>query len=112
MVTKLFGAILTIQTRIRFFGEAFGVEMNGELPANEKHEREEKQAPRIEARDKHERREHHREIPIIDAADCTAFILHYPRLERAEKEDAYHITDCICKADQYQYSRIDHFCIV
>ena len=97
MVTELFGAILTLQARIRFFGEAFGVKVDGKLPTQKKQERKEKEAPSIYMRNKDKRGEHHWEVPIIYSTHCATFIFHYPRLERAEKEDTYHIAHGICK---------------
>jgi hypothetical protein len=51
-------------------------------------------------RDKEERREHHRKIPVVDSAGDAASVLEKPGLERAEKEDAYEITYGKCGAEQ------------
>ena len=53
-------------------------------------------------RNEDERRKHHGEIPIIDAARCATAVLHKPSLERTEKQNADHITNAVCEADQNQ----------
>ena len=91
---------------VRRLGKAFGMAAVGPFPANQDRQRKRDEAIRIGVRNEDQRCEHHREIPIVYAAIGTASVFHKPRLERAEKEDADHITNAVCKGDEDQNSRI------
>ena len=51
-------------------------------------------------------------IPIKNSAGCTAFVFHYPFLERTEKQYAYHIHDGEEQTDDEYYLLVDDVCIV
>ena len=94
--------MLTGNAGIGRFGKAFGVTAVVPFPANQDRQRKCDEAVRIGVRNEDQRCEHHCEIPIINPAVGTASVFHKPRLERAEKEDADHITNAVCKGDEDQ----------
>ena len=108
VVAKLLFAIRTGKTSVRFFGESLGMAKGEYFPYGKKQQRDTEQTPSIQTRDPHERRKHHRKIPIIDATASAAFIFHKPSLKRTEKQNADHIADGIGKTDQQQNSLVDH----
>ena len=71
-----------------------------DLPYNQKNDRHAKKAPSVKPRDEEQRREHHGEIPVVDAAGHAAAVLEEPGLERAEEQDADHIAHRIQRAEQ------------
>ena len=98
--------MLTGNASVRRLGKAFGMAAVIPFPANQDRQRQCDEAIRIGVRNEDQRREHHREIPIINPAVGTASVFHKPRLERAEKEDADHIANTVCKGDEDQNSLI------
>ena len=72
----------------------------GNLPTQKQSQCTAKQAIRIQARYKYEGSKHHSKIPVIDAAGGAAPILHKPRLEGTEEQDANDIADRIRDCDQ------------
>ena len=110
VAAKLFFATGTIQTAVRVGCEAFGMHTVGDLPTQKQKQRKSEQGIRIYARKKDKRREHHSEIPIIDSAGRATAILHEPRLERAEKEDADDVADGIGDRDQEENAAVDDVC--
>ena len=51
--------------------------------------------------DEDERGEDHGEVPIVDAASGAAAVVHHPRLEGAEEQDADHVGDGIEQGDDH-----------
>lgn len=112
MLAKSFLAIFTSKTRIRFFGKTLGIQAEGDLPTKQEQERNAQQRPRDEMRHHQKRCEHHRIIPVIDAAARAAFIAQKPRLKGTEKEDADHIANRICKRDKQHDAVIKNIQII
>ena len=54
--------------------------------------------------------EHHCVIPVVNAAASAAFVLHKPCLERAEKQNTYHITYGESEAYEQHYACIEYTC--
>ena len=106
-MAKLFLAVSTADGAVGLFGKSFRMASHEYLPRDEKSHRDKEQTPCIEIRDEQKRCEHHCEIPIVDAAGCAAFVLHIPRLEWAEKQNANHIAHRIEKADDEQNALVD-----
>ena len=102
MLTKLLVTIFAGNAGVGRFGKAFGMAAVIPFPANQDRQRKCDEAVRIGVRNEDQRCEHHCEIPIINPAVGTASVFHKPRLERAEKEDADHITNAVCKGDEDQ----------
>ena len=100
VVAELFLAVLATDALVGGFREAFGAQAEGDLPAQEQKKREGKECPSVGTRNEDERCEHHREVPVIDAAIGTASVFHKPSLEGAEKENANHIAHSIRQAYQ------------
>ena len=107
MVAELFLAVFAGDTGVRAIREALRVHPKRDLPAKQEQKRHSEQAPRVEIRDEHQRREHHREVPIIYAADCTASVFHKPGLKGAEKQDADHVADSVREADEDEDAAVD-----
>lgn len=112
MVAEFFLAIFATDTLIGGRRKAFGVPPSCDLPAQKQEEREGDQCPRIGARDENEGREHHCEVPVVDAAIGAASIFHKPSLEGAEKQNADHIAHAVSKRDKHKNSGIDDLCVV
>ena len=84
----------------------------GDLPADEQKQGTEEDAQREKIPDKNQRCKHHRIIPIVNSAACTAFVLHKPGLKGAEEQNADHVANRERKTDQEQNPRIDDMCVV
>ena len=95
MSTQFFRAVFALQILIGLFGKPLGVPVECDLPPDQKCNGQSKKAPEITAPDKEQRGKHHCIVPVIDPAYGAAFVLHEPALERAEKQNADHITDRI-----------------
>ena len=93
MGAELFRAVFAVQVFVRRLGEALGSAVERDLPAEQQKHGHSQKRPGIETFDEEKRCEHHRVIPVIDAAGAAAFVLQEPGLERAEKQDADHIAD-------------------
>ena len=100
MGTQFFRTIAALQIIIRIFRKPFRMQVKCNFPANQKCDRQHKQAPGISLSDKKQRSEHHCVIPVVDPALAAAFVFHKPRLEGAEKQNADDITDRIRAAQQ------------
>ena len=79
-----------------------------DLPPYEQSDRQYQKAPCVCLADEEQRCEHHRKVPVIDAASAAAFVLQEPRLERAEEHNAYHIAHRIRSAKQYHDAVIEY----
>ena len=108
MMAELFLTFRAADTAVSIGGKSFGVQLIGYLPTEKKSERKGKHCQGEHVGDKHQRREHHGKIPIIYAAVGTAAILHKPRLEGAEEQNAYHIANAVSKADQHQRALVNN----
>ena len=82
-------------------GKPLRVQIKRDLPPYEQGDRQHQKAPCVRLTDEEQRCEHHREVPVVDAACAAAFVLQEPGLERAEEHDAYHVTHRIRSAEQY-----------
>ena len=82
--------------------EPLRMQMIGDLPSGQEDQGHAQQAPGIQMRQEQEGREHHGVIPVIDAAVRTASVLQDKGLERTKEQDADHITDTVCQANQYK----------
>ena len=78
----------------------------GDLPPKKEEQGTAEQAVRVDMRNEYERREHHRVIPIVNAAGGTAPVLHKPGLERTEIKNADNIAHRKAERDQDQYPRV------
>ena len=95
VTAQLFTAVFTGQTAIAVFKTTFGIEGFEDLPFDNKSERYTKQTPGVKVLNKNKGQKHHGIIPIIYLTGDTALVFHYPFLERAEEQYAYHIHDGI-----------------
>ena len=77
-----------------------------DFPTDEQRNRKREEAPCVRFHHEKERREHHGIIPVVNPAGAAAFVFEKPRLKRAEKQDANHITDSIRAAYQQHDSVI------
>ena len=107
VVAEFFLAVLATDALVGGFREAFGAQAEGDLPAQEQKKREGKECPSVGARNEDERCEHHREVPVIDAAIGTASVFHKPSLEGAEKQDADHIAHAVGEGDEHENACVD-----
>ena len=112
MVAEFFLAILTTDALVGGFREAFGAQVEGDLPAKKQKKRESKERPCVGARNEDERCEHHCEIPVIDAAIGTASVFHKPSLEGAEKQDADHIAHAVSEGDENENACVNNMGVV
>ena len=108
MLTKLLLTIFTMQGCIGGFLKALGVKQMSHLPAHEQKKRHSKKTPSVKLKHEYIRREHHCKIPVIYAAGVAATVLHHPGLKRTEKQNAYHITNAIGKADKHEYPLVNY----
>ena len=115
MGAKLFFAVRALKAGVGFFRKTFGVKSKGNLPPDKQRQRAEKQHKREEKRKRicrvyqeYKRREHHRVIPIVNAAARTAFIFHKQALERAVEKYANHIAHRVEKANQKQNALVNN----
>ena len=92
VVTQLFFTVFAVKTSICLGRKAFGMSAICDLPSDKQKNSASEKAVGIESRYKNERREHHREVPIVYSAGGTASVFHEPRLERAEKQNTYKVT--------------------
>ena len=106
-MAQLFLTVFAGKASIGMIGKALGVAAQRDLPAHQKQQRHSHQTPCIAFRDKDQRREHHREIPVIDPANGAASIFHDPNLEWAEKQNADHVTYAVKQADQHHDPAVD-----
>ena len=107
MVAELFFAVFAGETSVGLLRKAFGVSVHSDLPSYQQSKGKPQQAPCVAVWNKHKRSKHHCKIPIVDTAGRAASVLHKPRLEGTEKEDADHITDTVCEADKDKDALID-----
>ena len=107
VAAKLLLAIRAIEALVACCREALGVQTVGDLPAQEERQRTAEQAIGVKTRDEYEGREHHCEIPIIDAAGGAATVLHEPHLEGAEEQNTNDVTDGVRDGDQDQESSVE-----
>ena len=108
MVAELFLAMGAGEALVGLLVKALGMQMRRQLPEEEKQKRNAEKPPREIMRNEDQGREHHRIIPVVNAAAATALILHKPGLERTEEEDTDHIADRIEEADEEENSIVDH----
>ena len=87
MLAKLLVAMAAGGVGVGRCGESLGMAVVGPFPTDQNRQRKRDEAIRVGVWDENKGREHHREIPIVDAAVGAASILHKPGLERAEKQD-------------------------
>mgnify|MGYP003440958300 CR=1 FL=1 len=92
MVAQLLLTVHTGQTLVALLIKPLGMAVIDALPNDQQHQGQPQKTPCIERGDKQQRREHHGVVPVIDAAAAAAFILHKPRLEWTEKENADNVT--------------------
>ena len=85
VAAQLLGTVFAGHEIIGVFREALGMPRECDLPPYQKKARHREQAPGIGRRHEEERREHHRKIPVVDAAGDAAAVLHHKGLEGAEK---------------------------
>ena len=102
MVTQLFRTAGAGETLVGGLGEAFRIPPQQIFPLNEQSQRNAQQAPGVEVGDKQQRREHHGEIPVVDAAGGAAAVLHQEGLEGAEKQHADQVGQVVEGAQQHQ----------
>lgn len=107
MVAELFFAVFAGETSVGLLRKAFRVSMHSDLPSCQQSKGKPQQAPRIDIWYKNKGSKHHCKIPIVDTAGRAASVLHKPRLEGTEKEDADHITDTVCETDKDKDALID-----
>ena len=100
MMAQLFRTVFARDAGVRLLGKAFRMPPKRDLPTEHQQKRHTEKRPRKRMRNKHVRSKHHGKIPIINPAGRTAFILHKPRLERTEEQNADHIAYTISKTDQ------------
>ena len=112
MLTKLLLTIFTMQGCIGGFLKALGMKQMSHLPAHEQKKRHSKKTPSIKLKHEYIRRKHHCKIPIVYATCVAATVLHHPGLERTEKQNTYHITNAISKADKHEYSLVNYTKII
>ena len=104
----LFLTVFTSERSICVFCESFRMELVGYLPDYEKHERHTEQSPGKYVRNEYEGGKHHRVIPVVYTAVCTALVLEEQITQRAEEEDAYYITYSVGKSDKHEYTCVNH----
>ena len=102
MMAELFLTLSAAYTAVSVGGKSFGVRLIGYLPAEKQSKGQGKHDQGEHVGNKHKRREHHGEIPIVYAAIGTATVLHKPCLEGTKEQNAYHIADAVSQADQHQ----------
>ena len=93
MPAKFFRAVHTAQTFIGLFREILRMEVKLHLPLDQYDHGDQKQAA-LEKMPRHRHgRKHHREIPVVYPTGRAAPVLHHPRLEGTEEQDADNIAD-------------------
>ena len=107
MLTKLLVAMAAGGAGVGRRGESLGMAAVGPFPTDQYRQRKRDEAICVWVRNENEGREHHREIPVIDAAIGAASVLHKPGLEGAEEEDADHITNAVGEGDENENALID-----
>lgn len=112
VVAELFGAIRAGKRVVALLAKAFGVSAVKIFPLEKKNERESEKRPRINVGYVDERCEHHSVIPVINTAGGTAFVLHKPRLKRAEKQNADYVAHRVQKRNQEQNTPIYYVGVV
>ena len=86
------GAIFAFERLIVCIREAFGVGVDLNFPNDVNNGCKPGQTPGIDARHEQKRREHHKVIPVEDAAGGTAAVFHHPHAKRAPEQDTDQIT--------------------
>ena len=117
MGAELFFAVYTSNGKVRRIRETLGVGVIGDLPFDEQRQggQDQDQGKGVHdvlviSFDYHEEEdggEDHREVPVIDAASGAATVVHHPRLEGAEEQDADHVAYGIEKRDEHQDALVD-----
>ena len=92
MGTELLSAVFTVKAAVCHRRKTFRMQVKGYFPAEHEDQRHNQKRPRIGFPDEKERSKDHGIVPIVDPAGAAAFVFHKPALERAEKENTYHIT--------------------
>ena len=93
MGAEFFRAVFAVQEFIGFFREIFRMAEEGDLPSEHQGKGQYQKAHRVWIPDKKQGCEHHRVIPVVNAAGAAAFVFQKPGMEGTEKEDADHVTD-------------------
>ena len=104
----LFLTVFTSERSVCVFCESFRMELVGYLPDYEKHERHTEQSPGIYVRNEYEGGKHHRVIPVVYTAVCTALVLEEQITQRAEEEDADYVAYSVGKSDKHEYTCVKH----
>ena len=85
---QMVGAVFAAEESVGLLGEAFGVTVIGNLPAERANQRKRGERPGVEMRHKEERRCDHNRAPGENAAGDAALVLHQKVLEGAVEHDA------------------------
>lgn len=117
MGAELFFAVYASNGKIRRIRETLGMGVIGDLPFDEQRQGGQDQnqgegvddvlAVGLADDDEDKWGEDHREVPVVDAASGTTTVVHHPRLEGAEEQDADHVAYGIEKRDEHQDALVD-----
>ena len=107
MLTKLFLAPRAIKTAVGADRKSLRVELIGYFPSKQENESASEKTVCINVGNKHQGREHHGEIPIVNSAGGTATVFHKPGLKRAEEQNADYIAYRKSKCNENKYATVN-----